>query len=87
MGGGIEMAAFATRVVAHPNTLIALPEIGLGLLPGAGGTVGLCARIGRQRTAALALTARPIDARMAQRWGLVDDVVEFGPGEHRQQPG
>jgi Enoyl-CoA hydratase/isomerase len=58
MGGGVEMAAFARRVRAAPDTRIALPEIGLGLIPGAGGTVSLSRRIGRQRTAALALSVQ-----------------------------
>lgn len=74
MGGGIELAAFAGRVVAHPDTIIALPEIGLGLIPGAGGTVSMTRRIGRQRTAALALTGTRIGADLALRWGLVDHI-------------
>ncbi len=75
MGGGIEMAAFAGRVRARSNTRIALPEIGLGLIPGAGGTVSLSRRSGRQRTAALALSGRTIDAATALRWGLVDELI------------
>ncbi len=47
-GGGIEMAAFAGRVVADPDTRVALPEVSLGLIPGAGGTASLTRRIGRQ---------------------------------------
>jgi enoyl-CoA hydratase len=74
LGGGIEMAAFASKVVAHPATSIGLPEIALGLIPGAGGTVSLTRRIGRQRTAALALTGRRIDAQTALTWRLVDDI-------------
>ena len=75
IGAGIEMAAFAGRVVARTDTVISLPEVGLGLIPGAGGTVSLPRRIGRHRTAELALSGRPIDAATARRWGLVD-VVE-----------
>ena len=75
LGGGIEMAAFASHVVAHPDTIVALPEIGLGLIPGAGGTVSLTRRIGRQRTAALGLTGRSIDAATALDWGLVDEIA------------
>jgi enoyl-CoA hydratase/carnithine racemase len=75
IGAGIEMAAFAGRVVARPDTVISLPEVGLGLIPGAGGTVSLPRRIGRHRTAELALRGGPIDAATALRWGLVD-VVE-----------
>jgi 1,4-dihydroxy-2-naphthoyl-CoA synthase len=75
LGGGIEMASFAGRVIADPDTLIGLPEIGLGLVPGAGGTIGLTRRIGRQRTAALALTGRTIDASKAMHWGIVDEIA------------
>src|SRR5439155_24814131 len=56
VGSGIELPAFAGRVVAAESTRIALPELSLGLVPGAGGTVSLPRRIGRQRTARLALT-------------------------------
>jgi hypothetical protein len=73
-GSGIELPAFAGRVVAAPDTRIALPELGLGLIPGAGGTVSLPRRIGRHRTAWLALTGAPIDAATALAWGLVDAV-------------
>ena len=76
-GGGIEMAAFAGTVITHPDTAISLPEISLGLIPGAGGTVSLTRRIGRQRTAALALTGRQIDATTALHWGLVDRIEVF----------
>jgi enoyl-CoA hydratase/carnithine racemase len=46
----------------------------MGLIPGAGGTVSLTRRIGRQRTAELALTGRVMDAREAQAAGLVDEI-------------
>jgi enoyl-CoA hydratase/carnithine racemase len=75
MGGGIEMAAFAQRVRARSDTRIALPEISLGLIPGAGGTVSLSRRAGRQRTAALALSGRTLDVTTALRWGLVDELI------------
>jgi 1,4-dihydroxy-2-naphthoyl-CoA synthase len=76
LGGGIEMAAFASRVVALRDTTIGLPEVGLGLIPGAGGTVSVPRRIGRQRTAALALTDRRINAELAKAWGLVDQIAD-----------
>jgi enoyl-CoA hydratase/carnithine racemase len=75
LGAGVELAAFAARVVADPGTRLGLPEVPLGLVPGAGGTVSLPRRIGRQRTALLALTARPVDAATALEWGLVDEVA------------
>jgi hypothetical protein len=74
-GAGIELPAFAHRVVAAPDTVIALPEVALGLIPGAGGTVSLPRRMGRHRTAWLALTGERIDASTARAWGLVDEVA------------
>jgi enoyl-CoA hydratase/carnithine racemase len=46
----------------------------MGLIPGAGGTASIPRRIGRHRTAWLALTGAELDARTAERWGLVDAV-------------
>jgi enoyl-CoA hydratase/carnithine racemase len=77
-GSGIELPAFAGRVVAAPGTTLRLPEVAMGLIPGAGGTVSLTARIGRHRTARLALTGTPIDAATALGWGLVDEIGQ-GP--------
>jgi 1,4-dihydroxy-2-naphthoyl-CoA synthase len=75
VGSGIELAAFTDHVVAAADTQIALPEIGLGLVPGAGGTVSLPRRIGRLRTAWLAFSGSSIDAATARAWGLVDEVA------------
>lgn len=74
IGAGIELAAFAGTVLAAEDTSIRLPELALGLVPGAGGTVSLPRRIGRHRTAWLALSGSPLDARTAMRWGLVDGL-------------
>ena len=74
VGAGIEMAAFARRVVAAPDARFALPELAFGLIPGAGGTASIPRRIGRERAAYLALTGEHIDAETALRWGLVDEV-------------
>ena len=76
VGSGIELAAFAKTVLAAPDTRIALPEVHLGLIPGAGGTVSIPRRIGRQRTLALALAADAVDAATALDWGLVDAVTD-----------
>jgi enoyl-CoA hydratase len=75
LGSGIELPAFGARVVATNNAFMQLPEIKLGLLPGAGGTVSILRRIGRQRTAYLALSARRISAATALHWGLIDAIV------------
>ena len=74
LGAGIEITAFAATIVARPGAYVGLPEIGLGLVPGAGGTVSLPRRIGRHRAALLALTATPIDATTALAWGLIDEI-------------
>jgi len=74
IGAGIELPAFGARVVADEDAFIELPEVRLGLVPGAGGTVSITRRIGRQRTAWLGLSGRRIDARTALEWGLVDEV-------------
>ena len=75
IGAGIELPAFAARVIAERNTFVQLPEIRMGLLPGAGGTVSILRRIGRHRTACLALSARRVKASTALEWGLVDEIV------------
>jgi enoyl-CoA hydratase/carnithine racemase len=68
------MAAYCGWVLAQPDTVFGLPELSLGLLPGAGGTVSITRRIGRWRTAYLVLSGRRIDAATALRWGLVDEL-------------
>lgn len=72
LGSGLEMAAFCGWVEAHEDSLFGLPELSLGLIPGAGGTVSVTRRIGRWRTAYLVLSGRTIGVDTALRWGLVD---------------
>jgi hypothetical protein len=73
-GAGVELPAFAGRVIADVATTFTLPELALGLIPGAGGTASLPPRIGRQRTARMALTGEAVDAPTALQWGLVDEL-------------
>ena len=75
IGAGIELPAFAGRVVAREDAFFQLPEVGMGLIPGAGGTTSILRRIGRRRLAYMALTGDRIDAWTALDWGLVDAVV------------
>ena len=75
VGAGIELAAFAGRVIAQPGTTFRLPEVAMGLIPGAGGTVSIPRRIGPWRTLYLALSGTALDAHTAARWGLVDQVT------------
>jgi hypothetical protein len=76
IGAGIELPAFAERVVARPGASFRLPEVAMGLVPGAGGTASLPRRIGRQRTAWLALSGATLDAETALAWGLVDELAD-----------
>jgi enoyl-CoA hydratase/carnithine racemase len=75
LGSGLEMAAYCGWVTAHPDAVFGLPELSLGLIPGAGGTVSITRRIGRWRTAYLVLSGERIDAATALRWGLVDEIA------------
>ena len=76
MGSGLEMAAFCGWIEAQGDSIFGLPELGLGLIPGAGGTVSVTRRIGRWRTAYLVLSGRTIDADTALAWGLVDAIAQ-----------
>ncbi len=76
VGAGIELPAFGARVQAKHDAWFELPELDFGLIPGAGGCVSIPRRIGRQRTAELVLSGRRIDAQMALRWGLVDELID-----------
>jgi enoyl-CoA hydratase/carnithine racemase len=74
VGAGVELPAFAAQVSASEDAFFQLPELAMGLVPGAGGTVSLPRRIGRQRTAWLALSGQRLDAETALAWGLVDEL-------------
>lgn len=74
IGAGIELTAFAAQLIAHPGTRIRLPEVAMGLIPGAGGTVSVPRRIGRHRALQLMLDPAGIDAHTALAWGLIDAI-------------
>ena len=77
LGGGLETALACHYRVAtdHPKTVLALPEVQLGLIPGAGGTQRLPRLIGLQRSLDMILTGRNIRAKRAYQMGLVDEIV------------
>ncbi|GAB7195288.1 hypothetical protein OS11_15600 [Dickeya oryzae] len=77
LGGGLELAlACDYRLcTADDSTRLGLPEVQLGLLPGAGGTQRLPRLIGVDRALELILTGRQLRAAQARRIGLVDEVV------------
>jgi enoyl-CoA hydratase/carnithine racemase len=61
-------------VRASADAFFQLPEVSMGLVPGAGGTVSVPRRIGRQRAAWMALTGARVDAPTALTWGLIDAI-------------
>jgi len=75
VGAGVELAAFAGRLEVTDSATFSLPEVSMGLMPGAGGTVSVPRRIGRQQAARMCLTGTTIDAATALDWGLVDAIV------------
>jgi hypothetical protein len=74
IGAGIELPAFAGHLSAAPSTFFQLPEIGMGLIPGAGGCVSIPRRIGRRRTAYMAILNKKIHQRACR------PVASRGPG-------
>ncbi|MBM4183063.1 MAG: hypothetical protein FJ207_02425 [Gemmatimonadetes bacterium] len=76
LGGGLELALACHLRVAATRARFGLPEVGLGLMPGFGGTVRLSRLIGLGRAIELTLTGEPIDAGRARDIGLVSAVVE-----------
>jgi enoyl-CoA hydratase len=79
LGGGLELALACTLRVGSERARFGLPEVKLGLIPGAGGTQRLPRLVGRGRALDLMLTGRQIDAPEALAIGLIDRLV--GPGD------
>jgi 3-hydroxyacyl-CoA dehydrogenase len=75
-GGGLEVALCCDYRVAAPKAPVGLPEVKLGLLPGAGGTQRLPRLIGAEKALAFMLSGDPIPAPEARQLGIVDDVVD-----------
>jgi enoyl-CoA hydratase/carnithine racemase len=76
IGAGIELPAFAGRLVATSDTIFQLPEVAMGLIPGAGGCVSIPRRIGRQRTAYMAILGERFSATDTLAWGLIDAIED-----------
>ncbi len=83
VGAALEMAAFAGHIVAGRDAWFQLPELAMGIIPGAGGCVSLPRRIGRRRAALMMLSGRRIGAETALRWGLIDAIEETAAGDER----
>ncbi|MGH7907812.1 MAG: enoyl-CoA hydratase/isomerase family protein [Candidatus Binataceae bacterium] len=75
VGGGLEIALLCDFAIAADDTRICLPETGLGMIPGVGGTQTAARRARPGRALDLCITGRWIDGREAKLIGLVDNVV------------
>ncbi|MCS2160574.1 2,3-dehydroadipyl-CoA hydratase [Scandinavium sp. H11S7] len=78
LGAGCELALLCDVVVAGDNATFGLPEITLGLMPGAGGTQRLIRCVGKSLATQMVLTGRSIDAQCAQQAGLVSEIYPVG---------
>ncbi len=82
MGGGLELALACDLRVMSSTAEVGLPEVGLGIIPGGGGTQRLARAVGVARAKDLVLTARRLGAAEALAWGLVSRVAP--PGRLRE---
>lgn len=86
VGGGLELALACTFRIAVPHAKLGLPEVGLGIIPGNGGTQRLGRLVGLGRALEMVLTGVLVDAAYAERIGLVNTMVdsaELLPEAHR----
>lgn len=75
LGGGLELAIACHFRVAADNAKLGFPEVGLGVIPGYGGTQRLAHLVGKGKAFEMILTGEMIDAQDAYKWGLVNHVV------------
>ncbi|MDQ2931575.1 MAG: fatty acid oxidation complex subunit alpha FadJ [Gemmatimonadota bacterium] len=77
VGGGLEASLAAAYRIAsdHPKTVLALPEVQLGLIPGAGGTQRLPQRVGLRQSLGMILQGKNVRAKKALQIGLIDELV------------
>ncbi len=76
LGGGLELALGCHYRVAAPKTLLGLPEVKLGILPGSGGTQRLPRVVGAAEAVRMMTTGNPVPAEKGLQVGLVDEVVQ-----------
>ncbi|HEY2754035.1 3-hydroxyacyl-CoA dehydrogenase NAD-binding domain-containing protein [Phenylobacterium sp.] len=78
LGGGLEVALCAHYRIAVPSARVGLPEVALGLLPGAGGTQRLPRIVGVEAALDMVTSGRHVPAKQALAMGLVDELAEEG---------
>ena len=83
LGGGFELALSCDIIVAGEGALVGLPEVGVGVIPGGGGTQLLVRRIGWSRAARMIFTAAKLPAAEALAMAAVDEVVASGAARGR----
>jgi enoyl-CoA hydratase/carnithine racemase len=83
LGGGMEIALSCDLVVAGENATVGLPEVGVGVIPGGGGTQLVTRRVGWSRAASMIFTARRLTAAEGGRLGVLDEVVPAGTARER----
>lgn len=76
LGGGIELLLTCDFAIAHPDAKFGLPEVKLGLMPGAGGTQILPRVVGTRRAARMVFTGEIFDAGTMLDWGIVTDLAD-----------
>lgn len=74
LGGGFELALSCDIMIATQNAKVAFPEVGLGIIPGFGGTQNLSRLVGKNTAKELIFTAKMVDAIKAKELGIVSEV-------------
>lgn len=86
VGGGLEIAMAADlRIARRDGGKCGLPEVGLGVLPGTGGTQRLARLVGKARAIDLMVSGRTFSFELAQEYGIVNEIYEGGAEEFRAQ--
>lgn len=83
LGGGFELCLACDLVIAEETARFGLPEVNLGILPGAGGTQRLPRIVGRNRAKAILFSGEPVSAKEMQAAGVVHSVVPHGEAERQ----
>jgi enoyl-CoA hydratase/carnithine racemase len=78
IGGGLELAVCCDLIVVAEGVVLSMPEVGLGVIPGSGGTARIARRIGEGRAKEMMFLGEPLDAETALAWGLVNRIAPPG---------